>query len=51
MRFLTANNLYNDSQHGFRKYLGTGTAIAIFYEAVAAGKANRLRMNVVLTLA
>uniref|UniRef100_A0A2P2HYG4 RNA-directed DNA polymerase from mobile element jockey-like n=1 Tax=Hirondellea gigas TaxID=1518452 RepID=A0A2P2HYG4_9CRUS len=48
IKAITTNSLQNEAQHGFRIGLGTGTATALFYEAIAAGRANRLKMNVVL---
>lgn len=48
MYHLTRNNLHNCNQHGFRPGLGTGTATATTYEAIAAGKANGMKINIVL---
>ncbi|KAG0420386.1 putative RNA-directed DNA polymerase from transposon X-element [Dictyocoela roeselum] len=48
MNTLTQLQLHNENQHGFRPHRGTGTATALLYEHLAVGKANGLKMNVVL---
>lgn len=40
--------LNNRSQHGFRKGRGTDTGTALIYELIAVGRANQMRVNVVL---
>jgi hypothetical protein len=48
MTFLTINNLHLHNQHGFRPGLGTSTATALMYEHVAVGRANKLKLNIIL---
>lgn len=48
MNTLTQKKIHNEHQHGFRPERGTNTATALLYEHLAIGKANGMRMNLVL---
>ncbi|KAG0420088.1 RNA-directed DNA polymerase from mobile element jockey [Dictyocoela roeselum] len=48
MNTLTQLQLHNENQLGFRPHRGTGTATALLYEHLAVGKANCLKINLVL---
>ena len=44
---INEKGLNNKDQHGFRAGLGTNTALALIYETIASGSANRWGVNVV----
>ncbi|XP_063613809.1 uncharacterized protein LOC134787049 [Penaeus indicus] len=45
---LEANNIHNPRQYGFRAHRGTESAIALAYEEVALGLANKKQTNIIL---